>query len=77
MRVRGFTLRQLEQWSSRCVRAPPQPAATPQRRFDQLTHPAADAVSGLRRSQGDEAAPVAPELLSRRRRAGRVNIAGV
>jgi integrase/recombinase XerD len=51
-------------------------AATLQRRFDQLTDPAAHAlVCGIRQRQGDEAALVAADLLARRR-AARVNIAG-
>jgi integrase/recombinase XerD len=51
-------------------------AATLQRRFDQLTDPAAHAlVSGIRQRQGDEAALVAADLLAQRR-AERVSTAG-
>ena len=43
-------------------------AATLQRRFDQLTDPAAHAlVAGIRRQHGDEAALLAAELLAQRR----------
>jgi integrase/recombinase XerD len=43
-------------------------AATLQRRFDQLTDPAAHAlVAGIRQKQGDEAALVAANLLALRR----------
>jgi integrase/recombinase XerD len=43
-------------------------AATLQRRFDQLTDPAAHAlVSGIRQKQGDEAALLAADLLACRR----------
>jgi integrase/recombinase XerD len=51
-------------------------AATLQRRFDQLTDPAAHALlSGIRQQRGDEAALLAAELLAQRR-AARVSIAG-
>ena len=51
-------------------------AATLQRRFDQLTDPAAHAlISGIRQQQGDEAALLAADLLAQRR-AERVTIAG-
>lgn len=51
-------------------------AATLQRRFDQLTDPAAHALlSGIRQQRGDEAALLAAELLAQRRGA-RVSIAG-
>lgn len=51
-------------------------AATLQRRFDQLTDPAAHAlVAGIRQKQGDEAALVAASLLALRR-AERVTTAG-
>ena len=51
-------------------------AATLQRRFDQLTDPAAQTlVSGIRRERGDDAALVAADLLARRR-AERVSTAG-
>ncbi|MBS3025612.1 tyrosine-type recombinase/integrase [Acidiphilium multivorum] len=51
-------------------------AATLQRRFDQLTDPAAHAlISGIRQQRGDEAALLAAELLAQRR-AARVSIAG-
>jgi integrase/recombinase XerD len=51
-------------------------AATLQRRFDQLTDPAAHAlVSGIRQRQGDEAALLAADLLAQRR-AERVSNAG-
>ncbi len=51
-------------------------AATLQRRFDQLTDPAAHAlVSGIRQRQGDEAALLAADLLAQRR-AERVSTAG-
>ena len=51
-------------------------AATLQRRFDQLTDPAAHAlVSGIRQRQGDEAALLAADLLVQRR-AERVSTAG-
>jgi integrase/recombinase XerD len=51
-------------------------AATPQRRFDQLTDPTAHAlISGIRQRQGDEAALLAADLLAQRR-AERVTIAG-
>ena len=51
-------------------------AATLQRRFDQLTDPAAHAlVSGIRQQQGDEAALLAADLLAQRR-AERVTTAG-
>jgi integrase/recombinase XerD len=43
-------------------------AATLQRRFDQLTDPAAHAlVAGIRRQRGDEAALLAAELMAQRR----------
>jgi integrase/recombinase XerD len=43
-------------------------AATLQRRFDQLTDPAAHAlVAGIRRQRGDEAALLAADLLAQRR----------
>jgi integrase/recombinase XerD len=43
-------------------------AATLQRRFDQLTDPAAHAlITGIRQQRGDEAALIAAELLARRR----------
>lgn len=51
-------------------------AATLQRRFDQLTDPAAHAlVAGIRQKQGDEAALIAANLLALRR-AERVTTAG-
>jgi hypothetical protein len=51
-------------------------AATLQRRFDQLTDPAAHAlVSSIRQKQGDEAALLAADLLAQRR-AERVSTAG-
>ena len=51
-------------------------AATLQRRFDQLTDPAAHAlVSDIRQKQGDEAALLAADLLAQRR-AERVTTAG-
>ena len=51
-------------------------AATLQRRFDQLTDPAAHAlVSGIRQKRGDEAALLAADLLAQRR-AERVTTAG-
>ena len=43
-------------------------AATLQRRFDQLTDPAAHAlVAGIQRQRGDDAALLAADLLARRR----------
>ncbi len=43
-------------------------AATPRRRFDQLTDPAAHAlVAGIRQRQGDDAALLAADLLAQRR----------
>jgi integrase/recombinase XerD len=51
-------------------------AATLQRRFDQLTDPAAHAlISSIRQRQGDEAALLATDLLAQRR-AERVSTAG-
>jgi integrase/recombinase XerD len=51
-------------------------AATLQRRFDQLTDPAVQAlINGIRQQRGDEAALIAAELLARRR-AERVSTAG-
>jgi integrase/recombinase XerD len=51
-------------------------AATLQRRFDQLTDPAAHTlVTSIRRQRGDDAALIAADLLARRR-AEPVNIAG-
>ncbi|MGD0103139.1 MAG: tyrosine-type recombinase/integrase [Rhodopila sp.] len=51
-------------------------AATLQRRFDQLTDPAAHAlISGIRQRRGDEAALLAADLLAQRR-AERVTTAG-
>jgi integrase/recombinase XerD len=51
-------------------------AATLQRKFDQLTDPAAHAlVSGIRQRQGDEAALLAADLLAQRR-AERITTAG-
>ena len=51
-------------------------AATLQRRFDQLTDPAAHAlISGIRQRQGDEAALLAADLLAQRR-AERLTTAG-
>lgn len=51
-------------------------AAMLQRRFDQLTDPAACAlVAGIRRQRGDEAALMAADLLTQRR-AERVSLAG-
>src|SRR4051812_26426234 len=51
-------------------------AATLQRRFDQLTDPAAHSlVTSIRRQRGDDAALIAADLLARRR-AEQVNIAG-
>ena len=52
-------------------------AATLQRRFDQLTDPAAHAlVAGIRRQRGDEAALLAAELLAQRRAERITSIAG-
>jgi len=51
-------------------------AATLQRRFDQLTNPAAHAlVAGIRKQRGDDAALLAADLLARRR-AEQVTTAG-
>jgi integrase/recombinase XerD len=51
-------------------------AATLQRRFDQLTDPAAHSlVTSIRQQHGDDAAMLAADLLTQRR-AEKVNIAG-
>jgi integrase/recombinase XerD len=51
-------------------------AATLQRRFDQLTDPAAHSlVTSIRQQRGDDAAMIAADLLARRR-AEKVNAAG-
>jgi integrase/recombinase XerD len=51
-------------------------AAMLQRRFDQLTDPAAyTLVTSIRQQRGDDAALIAADLLARRR-AEQINIAG-